>query len=129
MIIWSDECLDLYALIVLVLAPGEIAGVFAGTGQLALGFQLIRSLPLLLIAIIVTLLAVFRPEALAGERPRRSRAARSPRPRGWVADDGVGHTSSHGGRTSGTHGGGRRKVQLGRGEQGVDQSQRVVLGK
>jgi hypothetical protein len=66
---WRGRPLDLYALIVLVLAPGEIAGLFAGTGELALGFQLVRSLPILLIAIIVTLLAVFRPEALAGERP------------------------------------------------------------
>jgi hypothetical protein len=82
---WRGRPLDLYALIVLALAPGEIAGLFAGTGQLALGFQLVRSLPILLIAIIVTLLAVFRPEALAGERPRRSRVAAPPRTQGRAA--------------------------------------------
>ena len=68
----SGRPLDLYALIVLVLAPGEVAGVFAGSGRLAIGFQLVRSLPILLIALIVTALAVWRPEALAGERPRGS---------------------------------------------------------
>jgi hypothetical protein len=72
---WTGRPLDLYALIVIVLAPGELATVFAGkTGA---EVQLIRSIPILFIALIVTVLAVVWPEALQGQRPKGATGARN----------------------------------------------------
>lgn len=69
--------IDLFALCVLVLgfcAPASAAiDLMLGARRSAVVLILARSAPIVTIAVLVALIAVFRPEALSGRRPPRAR--------------------------------------------------------
>lgn len=76
--LWRGRPLDLFALIVVVLGVQTSFDAAIGAGKLTPSLVLARSAPVFLVGLIVAVIAVCRPEALAGRRPPpRGRGKRS----------------------------------------------------
>lgn len=68
--LWRGRPLDFFALIAVILGTSSVVDSVSGSGSHAVGPYLVRTLSILFVAIVVALLAFFRPEALAGKRAR-----------------------------------------------------------
>jgi hypothetical protein len=74
--LWRGRPLDLFALIVMVLGVETNLLLLAAAGRLTPRLVLTVTAPVLLIALLVAVIALCRPEALDGRRPPAGRRGR-----------------------------------------------------